>query len=85
MEVCTPAHRFLALTRCHPLSLGGEKFYVTGGVKFGQDEISALDRNSKVAVALVWDGGILTTNQELGQLLGEKIMDISFGNLIQGI
>jgi signal transduction histidine kinase len=70
LQVRTPVHSFLALARSHTISLGGRNFYVTGGVKFDQEEVSALDQNSKVAVALVWDGGMLTTNENLISLLG---------------
>jgi len=70
-QVRTPDHSFMAIIRSQPISLGERKFHVLGGIKFGQTELSALDRNSKVGVALVWDGGLLTTDQNLSGLLGK--------------
>ncbi len=71
MEVRTPDQNFLALVRSHQISLGERTFHIIGGMKFGKDELAALDRNSKVAVALAWNGGILTTSENLTSLLGK--------------
>ena len=73
LTVATPDGPFLALCRVYPFTLGGKVYNLIGGLGLNEAQLTDLVVDADVGVAIVWPGGVLASNDDLGRDLDELL------------